>query len=60
MKYQLFAKKLDGLVEKWGVPVSLSSAAHQIKMLTWMENRRSNKYHDYLYWYCLPIKEDEE
>ena len=59
MRYQLFAKKIDGTEEKWGNPASLSSCLHQIKMLTWMQNRKSNKNHDYLYWYCLPVTKEE-
>lgn len=57
MRYDVFGKKLDGTEVKFSHdPLKLDDALYQVKFLTWMENRRSNKVHEYLYFYCLPIK----
>jgi hypothetical protein len=56
MKYQVYAKKVNGSVEKWDAPKTLTAAMNTIKGMT-----RFNKlFYEYLYWYCLPVKEEEE
>jgi len=58
MKYQVYVKKLDGSVEEWNAPCSLERAMNTVKGCTRMENSKSNKWSRFMYWYCLPIKED--
>ena len=58
-RYQVYAKRLDGSVEKWDAPKTLESAVNCIKAMTWMENTNSNKHRQYMYWYCLPLTKEE-
>lgn len=53
MKYQVYAKKVNGSVEKWDAPKTLTAAMNTIKGMT-----RFNKlFYEYLYLVLLTGKQ---
>ena len=58
-RYMVYEKKIDGSVVEFGRRDNITDAMATIKAMTRLVNGKNSVIKDVLYYYCLPIKEEE-